>query len=75
MDDCRHLVTHIPQTSIRHVFREANRSADWLANLGLNLDYDFKLFSSSPMDLISCLEADCRGLFCNRPCFEPVFAF
>ena len=75
MDDYRHLVTHIPQTSIRHVFREANRSADWLANLGLNLDYDFKLFSSLLVDLISCLEADCHALFCNRPCFEPVFAF
>ena len=74
MDDCRHLVTHIPQTSIRHVFREANRSADRLANLGHNLDYDFKLFSNSPVDIISCLEVDCHRLFCNRPCFELVFA-
>ncbi|KAK9999409.1 hypothetical protein SO802_019012 [Lithocarpus litseifolius] len=65
MEDCRHLVTLIPQTIIRHVFREANRSANRLANLGLNLDADFTLFSSPPVDLFSCLEADSRGLYCN----------
>ena len=75
MEDCRHLVTQIPQTSIRHVFRETNRSVDQLANLGLNLDYDFILFSSLLVDLFSCLEANSRGLFCNKSCFEPVFAF
>ena len=74
MEDCRHLVTLIPQTTIRHVFKEANRCADKLANLGLNLDADFTLFSCPPMDLFSCLEADSHGLYCNRFCFEPRFA-
>lgn len=50
MDDCRQLVTQIPQLSFRHVFREANRSADYLASLGPNLESDFVLFSSPPVD-------------------------
>lgn len=74
MNDCRHLVSQFPQVSIRHVFKEANRSADQLANLGLNLDSDFILLSNPLLDLISCLEADCRGLVCNWSCFEPGFA-
>ena len=61
MEDCRQLVTLIPQTTIRHVFREANRCVDKLANLGLNLDADFTLFSSPAMDLFSCLEANSHG--------------
>ena len=75
MEDCRHLVTLIPQTTIKHVFREANKSADRLANLGLNLDADFTLFSNPPVDLFSCLEADSRGLYCNRFCFDPKVSF
>ena len=74
MDDCRQLVTQIPQLSFRHVFREANRSVDCLASLGPNLESEFVLFSSPPVDLISILEADCRGMYFNRPCPEPVFA-
>ena len=71
LEDCRHLIAMIPQTTVTHVFREANRSADWLANLGLNLDVDFILYSSPPVDLIPCLEADCRGLYSSRICFDP----
>ena len=74
MDDCRQLVTQIPQSSFRHVFKEANRSVDCLASLGRNLESDFVLFSSLPVDLISILEADCRRMYFNRPCPEPMFA-
>ena len=71
LEDCRHLIAMTPQTTVTHVFREANRSADCLANLGLNLDVDFILYSSPPVDLIPCLEADCRGLYSSRICFDP----
>ena len=75
MEDCRHLIAMIPQTSVRHIFREANRSADWLANFGLNLGVDFILFSSPPVDLLSCLEADSRGVYSSRFCFDPGLSF
>ncbi|KAL0016817.1 hypothetical protein SO802_003886 [Lithocarpus litseifolius] len=74
MDDCKYLVTQIPQMSIRHIYREANRSADWLANLGLMLDSDFEFFPDPPVDLIPILEADCRGMYCYRQCTESVFS-
>ena len=59
--------------SIRHIYREANRSADWLANFGLNLDSEFESFAGPPVDLIPILEANSRRLYCNRQCTEPVF--
>ena len=34
-DDRRWLVAQIPHLSIKHIYREANRCADWLANLGV----------------------------------------
>ena len=75
LEDCRHLIAMIPQTTVRHVFREANRSADRLAKLGITLDVDFILYSSPPVDLFSCLEADCQGVYSSRLCFVPVFSF
>ena len=60
--------------STRHIYKEANRSADWFANFGLNLDSEFESFASLPVDLILVLEADSRGLYYNRQCTEPVFA-
>ena len=74
MDNCRHSVNQIPQVSIRHVYREANRSADWLANFGLKHDSEFEFFIGLLVDLIAILEADSHGLYCNRHCTEPVFA-
>ena len=74
MDDCRLLLNQIPQVSTRHIYKEAKRSADWLANFGLNLDSEFESFASLPVDLIPVLEADSRGLYCNRQCTELVFA-
>lgn len=74
MDDGRQLVIQIFPSSLRHVFRKANRSADCLASLGPNLEYDFVLFSSLLGDLISILEADYRVMYFIRPCPELVFA-
>ena len=60
--------------SIRYIYKEANESADWLANFGLKLDSKFESFSSPPVDLIAVLEANSCGLYYNRQCIEPVFA-
>ena len=60
MEDCKLLMNQIPQASISHVYREANKSADWLASFGLNLDSYFVLWNGPPVDLIPILEADSR---------------
>ena len=68
MEDCRHLVTQIPQLRVRHVYREVNRCADFLAKLGIGLQNDFAVFSSPPVDLLSILEDDVCGFSINRLC-------
>ena len=73
MDDCKLLMNQISQATITHVYREATKSADWLASFRLNLDSDFVLWTGPPVDLISVLEADSRGLSSNRLCVDPGF--
>ena len=74
MEDCRLMANRIPQRRFRHIYREANKCADFLARLGLFLDSEFVVFSSPPVDLSSFLEADAIGLFVSRLCPAPVFA-
>ena len=74
MDDCRHMDTWIPQTSFRHIYKEANKCADFLAKLGTLIESDFIVFSSLPVDLSSILEVDANGLYVNKLCPEPLFA-
>lgn len=69
-DDCKQLVTHLPQCSIKHVFREANMCADQLARLGSLQALDFTLFSCPPVDIMKFYEADSQGLFVNRLCTD-----
>ena len=74
MDDCRHMILRILQTCFRHIYREANRSADYLAKLGTSIEGDFIVFHSPPVDLVSILEADASGLHVNRLCPDPFSA-
>lgn len=74
MDDCRQLAAQIPQVRYRYVYREVNRCADHLAKLGSSLDVDFVVFSNPLVDILSLVEADCRGLYVNRLCPEVVFS-
>ena len=74
MEDCRHLVTQIPQVRVRHVYRETNRCADFLAQLGTTLENDFSIFPSPPVDLLTILEADVCGLSINRFCTDILVA-
>jgi ribonuclease HI len=46
VDDCRYLLQRIPQNELKHVFREANKCADSLANLGRTQEEDFVVFDS-----------------------------
>ena len=74
LEDCRHMANRIPQNIFRHIYREANQWADFLARIGLLLDNDFIMFSSPPVDLTSILEADANGLYVNRLCSKSLFA-
>ena len=74
LDDCKLLISCIPQFCIKHCFRQANRCADSLARLSFCLDADFSTFDSLPVDLIDVFEDDLNGLFCNRVCFICIVA-
>ena len=52
IEDCKHMISKIPQTRIRHIFREANRCTDFLAKLGASCEDDFIVFSSPPVDFV-----------------------
>ena len=52
IEDCKHMISKIPQTWIRHIYREANRCADCLAKLGASCEDDFIVFSSPPVDFV-----------------------
>ena len=74
MDDYRHMATRIPQKMFRHIYREANRCADFLARIDTLLENNFISFSSPPVDLVSMLEADASSLYVNRLCPETLLA-
>ena len=74
MDNCRHLTSQILRMRVRHVYKEANRCANFLAKLDTSLKSDFVVFSSPPVGLIHMLEVDAYGLAINRLCPDPFFA-
>ena len=74
LDDCKLLISRIPQVCIKHCFRQANRCADSLARMSFCLDADFSTFDSLPVDLIDVVEDELAGLFFNRVCSEFVAA-
>ena len=74
MEDCKQLISQIPQARVRHIYREANKCADFLAKLGTTLDNEFSIFSSPPVDLLSVLEADACGRSVNRLCPDNLVA-
>ena len=62
------MANRLPQVRFRHIYREANRCADFLASLGTLLETDFIIFTSLPVDLLPFLEADANGMYVNRLC-------
>ena len=47
IEHCKHLISRIPQTWIRHIFKEANKCADFLTKLGTSYKDDFMFFQST----------------------------
>ncbi|KAL0013291.1 hypothetical protein SO802_000360 [Lithocarpus litseifolius] len=66
MDDCRVLVSRIPQIHFRHCYREGNRCVDALARMGGTQASDFLILACPPMDLVKLLDFDFHGLYLNR---------
>ena len=67
-DDCRQLVAQIPHLSIKHIYREANRCVDCLANLGSCQSLDFISYSCPLVDLVPLVVANCQRLYFDRLC-------
>lgn len=57
----------------RHIYKEADRCADFLVRLGTLLENDFTVFSSPPVDLFPFLEDDANVVYVNKLC--PVSLF
>ncbi|KAK9990739.1 hypothetical protein SO802_025724 [Lithocarpus litseifolius] len=65
--DCRSLMARFTQVQVAHVFREANRCADYLAKNGCCMREDFVIFDVSPSnELDNLLVFDRNGLYCYR---------
>ena len=59
---CKLLMEKIPHHTVKHVFREANRSVDALAIMGCNLQEAFVFFNFPPSDAVAALvSADKKG--------------
>ena len=65
-DDCKVLISQIPQVRINHVFREANKCADRLANSAHSQASEFCIFYVPPVGLVSLVEVDIHGDSCSR---------
>ena len=72
VDDCRQLISQIPQVRIGHCFREANSCADFLARIGSFQNRDFILYNDPPVDLKELLSSDSVGLYCNILVSDPL---
>ena len=73
-NECTHLLRQCIQiiqcddweVQIRHVYREGNKAADWLANSGVVQLLPLSIFSSAPRGLSSILDEDLSGVATPR---------
>ena len=62
LHDCRSLLARFTQAQVVHVFREANKCADFLARRGCSMREDFVIFDAPPStDLVNLLVSDVNG--------------
>lgn len=72
-DQRSYLAYHLPRSRtalesfqtahIKHIYREANRCADFLAKRGATSEQEFSLLNDLPLELSRLIEEDCR-CFC-----------
>ena len=65
--DCTYLLDKFPQVRVLHVFREANKCADWLGKWGCSMQEDFAVFDFPfTADLETLSAKDINGLYYCR---------
>ncbi|GAA0145095.1 hypothetical protein LIER_42845 [Lithospermum erythrorhizon] len=60
--DCRWLLARLGDSPMNHVFREGNKPADTMANLGCSLTQDFCVFITPAVEVLHLIELDCDGI-------------
>ncbi|XP_050263906.1 uncharacterized protein LOC126708133 [Quercus robur] len=68
VNNCKRLISLLPQAKVTHCYREANQCADGLARLGTQQDADILFYNSPPPSLLYCFLLDLYGHFCTRRC-------
>ena len=66
LNDCRNLIKTFPSCTMAHIFREANRYADKLANIEATQAVNFLLLYEPPPVVVDLLAFDKVELFCIR---------
>ena len=67
LSDCSYLLGKFPQVRVSHMFREANKCADWLAKWGSSLKEDFAVFEFPfTAELETLVAKDNNGLYYAR---------
>ena len=66
LNDCRTLINLLPNCSVTHIFREANRCADIMAKMGADLVSDFQILYELMPVVDNALAFDKAELFWNR---------
>lgn len=62
-NDCKNLIKTFPSCTMTHIFKEANRCADKLANMGATQSADFLLLYEPPPVVVDLLAFDKAKLF------------
>lgn len=62
---CRNVFDQIPDFSIKHVFRECNKVADYLANLSYQFELGFHVLEKTPKGAELLFLLDFMGSFCS----------
>nr|POE87087.1 hypothetical protein CFP56_53974 [Quercus suber] len=68
VDDCRALLSRIPQHQVKHCYREANVVVDALARIGVVMEDDFVVFNSPPAYVLMLLYQDTSNFVYLRHC-------
>nr|POE59596.1 putative ribonuclease h protein [Quercus suber] len=66
LNDCRNLIKTFTNCTVAHIFREANRCANKLANMGATQAVNFLLLYEPPPVVVDLLAFDKTELFCNK---------
>ena len=68
IEDCRYLISMIPQIRIKHCYREANGCANYLVRMGTDLDQSFIVLDNPLEDMIAFVETVLSGVGVAKRC-------